>query len=328
MSFPQDRYHPTPGPPPPPGAGQPQASTPWAPAQGDPAPAPPPSPPSNTTGTGVPYNPSYAGYPTYGQAGYNNPGYDNPYGGYYDQPSFDNPNSLYTNSGQVISQQSLPTPTYPDQSNPNPFLTPAGGSHPSLYNDNPTVASYHTGQSYSTPTPTNEFGVAANRPLSSLNPDRYNSPAPLPGQALSSASSATLVPTLSPPTGRRRVQLSDNPPSLVPGYPPSTTTVGSRHTRYGDEEAAGGEASEMALLGPNATGGRADRMSVGGFDPGVLDEEGNIRYGRIPQRVPRRYKTKKRYELFHGNLVIDNEVPSKLLDMCPLKNEREFKFMR
>jgi len=235
---------------------------------------------------------------------------------------------LYTNSGQVISQQSLPTPTYPDQSNPNPFLTPAGGSHPSLYNDNPTVASYHTGQSYSTPTPTNEFGVAANRPLSSLNPDRYNSPAPLPGQALSSASSATLVPTLSPPTGRRRVQLSDNPPSLVPGYPPSTTTVGSRHTRYGDEEAAGGEASEMALLGPNATGGRADRMSVGGFDPGVLDEEGNIRYGRIPQRVPRRYKTKKRYELFHGNLVIDNEVPSKLLDMCPLKNEREFKFMR
>lgn len=52
------------------------------------------------------------------------------------------------------------------------------------------------------------------------------------------------------------------------------------------------------------------------------------RYGRIPQRVPRRYKTKKRYELFHGNLVIDNEVPSKLLDMCPLKNEREFKFMR
>jgi hypothetical protein len=100
----------------------------------------------------------------------------------------------------------------------------------------------------------------------------------------------------------------------------------------------------MALLGPNATGGRADRMSVGGFDPSLLDEEGNIRfvlsfnrehvlmdcyrYGRIPQRVPRRYKTKKRYELFHGNLVIDNEVPSKLLDMCPLKNEREFKFMR
>jgi len=34
------------------------------------------------------------------------------------------------------------------------------------------------------------------------------------------------------------------------------------------------------------------------------------------------------YRLFHGNLVIDNEVPSKLLDLCPLKNEREFKFMR
>ncbi|KIM21150.1 glycosyltransferase family 2 protein [Serendipita vermifera MAFF 305830] len=89
----------------------------------------------------------------------------------------------------------------------------------------------------------------------------------------------------------------------------------------------------MALLGPPGGGGRhgGDRFSVGGFDPTLLggdDDDSNIRYGRIPQRVPRRYKTKKRYELFHGNLVIDNEVPSKLLDMCPQKTEREFKFMR
>ena len=68
----------------------------------------------------------------------------------------------------------------------------------------------------------------------------------------------------------------------------------------------------------------------GGYDP-VKDEdmeESNIRYGRIPQRVPRRYKTIKKVELFHGNLVLDPKVPSKLLNMCALKNEREFTNMR
>ena len=56
--------------------------------------------------------------------------------------------------------------------------------------------------------------------------------------------------------------------------------------------------------------------------------ETNIRYGRIPQRVPRRYKTLKKVELFHGNFVLDSAVPSKLLDMCALRNEREFTHMR
>ena len=32
--------------------------------------------------------------------------------------------------------------------------------------------------------------------------------------------------------------------------------------------------------------------------------------------------------LFHGNLVLDAAVPSKLLNMCALKNEREFTHMR
>lgn len=32
--------------------------------------------------------------------------------------------------------------------------------------------------------------------------------------------------------------------------------------------------------------------------------------------------------LFHGNLVLDSAVPTKLLDMCALRNEREFTHMR
>ena len=68
----------------------------------------------------------------------------------------------------------------------------------------------------------------------------------------------------------------------------------------------------------------------GEFDSVESDarSENNIRYGSIPQRVPRRYKTIKRVELFHGNFVLDSAVPTKLLDMCAQRNEREFTHMR
>ncbi|KAJ8691954.1 Chitin synthase 4 [Pleurotus ostreatus] len=67
-----------------------------------------------------------------------------------------------------------------------------------------------------------------------------------------------------------------------------------------------------------------------GDDPLTSDDrsENNIRYGRIPQRVPRRYKTIKKVELFHGNFVLDSAVPTKLLNMCPKRTEREFTHMR
>ncbi|KAI0051502.1 glycosyltransferase family 2 protein [Auriscalpium vulgare] len=64
--------------------------------------------------------------------------------------------------------------------------------------------------------------------------------------------------------------------------------------------------------------------------PGGYNDEGenNIRYGSIPQRVPRRFKTIKKVELFHGNFVLDSAVPSKLLNLCPLREDREFTHMR
>ncbi|EMD39480.1 glycosyltransferase family 2 protein [Gelatoporia subvermispora B] len=68
----------------------------------------------------------------------------------------------------------------------------------------------------------------------------------------------------------------------------------------------------------------------GDYDMATPDDksESNIRYGRIPQRVPRRYKTIKKVELFHGNFVLDSAVPTKLLDMCANRNVREFTHMR
>ncbi|CAK5281878.1 unnamed protein product [Mycena citricolor] len=81
---------------------------------------------------------------------------------------------------------------------------------------------------------------------------------------------------------------------------------------------------------------RRDPSSDSGFNmPIPGDYQGddaasahNIRYGHIPQRVPRRYKTIKRVELFHGNFVLDSPVPKKLLDMCANRTEREFSYMR
>ena len=70
--------------------------------------------------------------------------------------------------------------------------------------------------------------------------------------------------------------------------------------------------------------------------PGALDDvtetdddpDSNIRYGQIPSRMPRRYKTMKRVELFHGNLVFDSPVPQKLLQRCTFRNDREYTHMR
>lgn len=261
------------------------ASSPWAPSATG-APAPPPRPPSNNANTGNNYqNTSYAsgaynpysnnagGYNQFGAGGgpYTGAGtgtgpgtgpgpgaaapqngYENPYGGFYDQPAYDNPNSLFTSTGAVVSNQSLPTPTVDTT---NPFMTPGGGNHPSLYNDNPSLG--------------------AQSRYSSVNADRYNSPAPLPGQ---STIGSTSSPHLSPPSGRRRVQLVDNPASLAPGYPPTrpVSGVGEMGTRYGDEEGAGGDGAEMSLLRAGGGGGGghgADRFSVGGFDPTLLNPE-------------------------------------------------------
>ncbi|KAH9026421.1 hypothetical protein EDB84DRAFT_1579834 [Lactarius hengduanensis] len=48
------------------------------------------------------------------------------------------------------------------------------------------------------------------------------------------------------------------------------------------------------------------------------DTNNKIRYDRTPQRVPRRNKTSKRVELFHGNFVLDSAVPTKLLALSAI----------
>lgn len=123
-----------------------------------------------------------------------------------------------------------------------------------------------------------------------------------------------------------------NPPFQAPGPPPSVSPMSSfqHNNRYDDYAEHDNDAGDMPLL-------RRD-PSQGSFQwvnrpmPGEYREDGgpdsNIRYGHIPQRVPRRYKTIKRVELFHGNFVLDNPVPQKLLERCGNKTDREFTHMR
>jgi chitin synthase len=137
---------------------------------------------------------------------------------------------------------------------PDPFITPTSASHPSLYDRH----------------------VPYGAPSPSAASDRYNSPAPLPGQA------------------------KPQNDYLNPSAP---------RVHYQDHDPHDADSGDVPLLrrdGPSAitlVDGSSMRESYampGGFDPTLIgpdgDDQSNIRYGRIPQRVPRRYKTKKRYE--------------------------------
>lgn len=81
------------------------------------------------------------------------------------------------------------------------------------------------------------------------------------------------------------------------------------------------------LTARNRLGSEASYMP-GGFDPGLMEQGPNVRYGRIPQRVPRRYKTVKRVELFHGNLVLDCPTAPALLEKLNDRESREMTHAR
>lgn len=219
-----------------------------------PTPGPPPPLP-NPSGIPPPPPRPPSGYGSgYGQQNpYENPYNPNPYDphAHTHTPSpFDNPNSLYTNPGQVVGT-------------PDPFTTPTSLNHPSLYDPHQAYA-------------------PARSPVS----ERYNSPAPLPGQAR----------VTSPPLPQPQNDYLN---------PSSAATGGPRvHYELNDTN-DGPDGGDIPLLrrddGRSVTPVDGSSMQEsyampGGFDPNLVYDENNIRYGRIPQRVPRRYKTKKRYE--------------------------------
>ncbi|KAG1844434.1 chitin synthase [Suillus tomentosus] len=110
--------------------------------------------------------------------------------------------------------------------------------------------------------------------------------------------------------------------------PPASRPQSQFGMDYEMVEREDNDLGDMPLLQHN--GPYTAAQMPGGYQEAISDDrsETNIRYGHIPQRVPRRYKTIKKVELFHGNFVLDSAVPTKLLDMCAIRNEREFTHMR
>ncbi|KAL6300688.1 glycosyltransferase family 2 protein [Sparassis latifolia] len=179
----------------------------------------------------------------------------------------------------------------------------------------------HDSNMYHSPPPLQDPYMSPNHPTSPpLHP--ASSPLRLPPQGdylsagYSSIHSVTPPPQMMPPStsqlGHSSVSLYDQGPVL----------------EGEDSDADNLETGDIPLLRRDNSG--STLPMPGGYEPVLPDDtsESNIRYGRIPQRVPRRYKTIKKVELFHGNFVLDSAVPSKLLNMCGQRNEREFTHMR
>ncbi|KAH8082444.1 glycosyltransferase family 2 protein [Cristinia sonorae] len=151
--------------------------------------------------------------------------------------------------------------------------------------------------------------------------DYLNANYPPPGSMLQTANSPTLHSITPPP---QSMLASPQPSPYSSAGAPSY--AGDMH----DDQEGDIDTGDIPLLQRRADGRPGVMSMPGEYDPvtGDSQSENNIRYGRIPQRVPRRYKTIKKVELFHGNFVLDSAVPSKLLNMCAQRNEREFTHMR
>ncbi|WWD18233.1 hypothetical protein CI109_102683 [Kwoniella shandongensis] len=91
-----------------------------------------------------------------------------------------------------------------------------------------------------------------------------------------------------------------------------------------------GAAGDVGMLPGRWDHGDAERQGNGYGNGGPLhdEDEANVHYGPLPTRVVRRNRTQKRVQLYRGHLVLDIDVPTMLLDQCPIKEGNEFTKMR
>lgn len=172
---------------------------------------------------------------------------------------------------------------------------------------------------YDRPPPAQQVPYGAGTPLSDpFNPpphNMYSSPPPpqmmYPPQQDTAYGAyrpgSTPLHTLSPPPPPPMLSHSPGPnPLLAPPGP--STTPGSLYRRSGYELHDGGDdldidTGDIPLLRRDPSSVSSIPHLPGGYDDGDMAaggddarSENNIRYGRIPQRVPRRYKTTKKVE--------------------------------
>ncbi|BGP49869.1 Chitin synthase 4 [Rhodotorula kratochvilovae] len=205
----------------------------------------------------------------------------------------------------------------------DPFATPAYHPHEPQWADPATQG--HQG-----------YGGGAYQPQQDLG-DAYP-----PYQHPGTSNPSLLAPSQYPPPPHGGAAAHD-PTDDEPDSAPLLHGHGHAHNRWSTTGGAPGQADPTLILPGGfdasagaAPGGPADAgYGLGAYPPygaggfgGDDDDQSIVRYGRIPQRQPRRYKTVKRVQLTQGNLVLDCQVPPKLLERCPRKDSREFTHMR
>lgn len=113
------------------------------------------------------------------------------------------------------------------------------------------------------------------------------------------------LPSRTPPQPTNDYFTQQYNPSFnaYPTATPSPPRAAHRRPSYELQDENVEDAGEIPLLRRDNSQGTTYSMpqAPGGYEEATSDDksESNIRYGRIPQRVPRRYKTIKRVECVH-----------------------------
>ncbi|TFY60330.1 hypothetical protein EVJ58_g5214 [Rhodofomes roseus] len=237
------------------------------------------------------------------QRGQYNDGYSSGYSSY-------NPNPYETHQAAQPYQRNS-SPNYEQEHQPyqplhaalDPFAEPQA-PHPSLYHSPPHQAAYlHTtspppqpSYMHTTSPPPQPSYMHTSPPMHPMSPPLHPGSPPL-GQPDYLNSGYGGMHTSTPGATFQ--------PSPVSLYDPGPVL---EHQEEPDDDLNDG--GDYPLLRRDT--GHSSNLPIPGDYQAVAadEEESNIRYGRIPQRVPRRYKTIKKVELFQGNFVVDDNSDS------------------
>lgn len=113
------------------------------------------------------------------------------------------------------------------------------------------------------------------------------------------------------------------------GIPQSTSAMSmtAPAVRYQLSDAGAGDMGVTMYTGNGDAEGQNGFGTGDGVGAGGEDEV-NMHYGPVPARIVRRNRTQKRVQLFQGHLVLDIEVPTMLLEQCPIRQGNEFTKLR
>lgn len=251
----------------------------------------------------------------------------------------------------VYTDPNFPAPSYShDQHQQQPPYDPYGGQNSVVDHDGqaPGTADYSNPQQYqqhSTHDPFNPPPHSTSHYPPSSQPPQWAQPVPHQQQDLGDPYHQPLGPPHShsydssttnnqdPFASHQHLGLGPTPSNQghqdpTDDEPDSAPLLHNRWSTQNDPSSTTGHypgQADPSLVLP----GGFDPTLLGGPNPGYSDDIPiPVQYGSIPQRQPRRYKTVKRVQLYNGNLVLDCQVPPKLLERCPRKDDREFTHMR